>query len=94
MLANWLVAMAAWNATAARTVPGKVVGILFPVIMFSAIGVAHAPANFGYIFLTLANREDVRYTLYVLVERRRGWGVDTVMYSSRPYCRWTDLSQG
>lgn len=49
MLANWLVGMAAFLATAARTVSGKILGITFPIVAFVALGVQHAPANMGYL---------------------------------------------
>lgn len=45
---NWLVGMAAFLATAARTIPGKILGVLFPLVGFVALGVQHAPANLGY----------------------------------------------
>lgn len=48
VLANWLVGMAAFLATAARTVSGKILGILFPILAFVALGVQHVPANMGY----------------------------------------------
>ena len=48
IMGNWLVGMAAFLATAARTVTGKILGVLFPIIAFVAIGVQHAPANMGY----------------------------------------------
>jgi len=48
ILANWLVGMAAFLATAARTVSGKIIGITFPIVAFVALGVQHAPANMGY----------------------------------------------
>ncbi len=48
ILANWLVGMAAFLATAARTVSGKILGITFPIVAFVALGVQHAPANMGY----------------------------------------------
>jgi formate transporter len=48
ILANWLVGMAAFLATAARTVSSKIVGIFFPIVTFVALGVQHAPANMGY----------------------------------------------
>lgn len=48
VLGNWLVGMAAFLATAARTVSGKILGVLFPIVAFVAIGVQHAPANMGY----------------------------------------------
>lgn len=40
--------MATFLATAARTVSGKLIGILFPIVAFVALGVQHAPANMGY----------------------------------------------
>ncbi len=48
VLANWLVGMAAFLATAARTVSGKILGILPPILAFVALGVQHVPANMGY----------------------------------------------
>ena len=48
VLANWLVGMAAFLATAARTVSGKILGIFLPILAFVALGVQHVPANMGY----------------------------------------------
>ena len=48
ILGNWLVGMAAFLATAARTVSGMILGVLFPIIAFVAIGAQHSPANMGY----------------------------------------------
>jgi formate transporter len=45
---NWLVGMATFLATAARTISGKILGILFPVVGFVALGLQYAPANLGY----------------------------------------------
>jgi formate/nitrite transporter len=53
VLGNWLVGMAAFIATAARTVPGKILGILFPIVTFVALGVQHSPANMGYFAVGL-----------------------------------------
>ena len=55
ILGNWLVGMAAFLATAARTVSGKILGVLFPIIAFVAIGVQHSPANMGYFSVGLIN---------------------------------------
>lgn len=55
ILGNWLVGMAAFLATAARTVSGKILGVLFPIIAFVAIGAQHAPANMGYFSVGLIN---------------------------------------
>lgn len=53
VLGNWLVGMAAFLATAARTVSSKIVGIVFPIITFVALGLQHTPANFGYFSIGL-----------------------------------------
>ncbi len=53
ILANWLVGMAAFLATAARTVAGKILGVIFPILTFVALGVQHAPANMGYFSIGL-----------------------------------------
>ena len=55
ILGNWLVGMAAFLATAARTVSGKMLGVLFPIVTFVAIGAQHSPANMGYFAVGLIN---------------------------------------
>ncbi|MFV2044542.1 MAG: formate/nitrite transporter family protein [Anaerolineales bacterium] len=53
ILGNWLVGMALFLATAARTISGKILGILFPIVAFVAIGLQHSPANMGYFAIGL-----------------------------------------
>ena len=53
ILGNWLVGMAAFLSTAARTISGKILGIIFPIVTFVAIGLQHAPANMGYFAIGL-----------------------------------------
>lgn len=55
ILANWLVGMAAFLATAARTVSGKILGIFLPILAFVALGVQHVPANMGYFAIGLVH---------------------------------------
>lgn len=55
VLANWLVGMAAFLATAARTVSGKILGIFLPILAFVALGVQHVPANMGYFSIGLVH---------------------------------------
>ena len=55
ILGNWPVGMTAFLATAARTVSGKILGVLFPIIAFVAIGAQHSPANMGYFSVGLIN---------------------------------------
>ncbi len=47
--------MAAFLAAAARTVSGKILGVMFPIIAFVAIGQQHSPANMGYFSVGLIN---------------------------------------
>jgi formate transporter len=42
---NWLVCLAVWLAFASKDVPGKVIGMWFPVMAFVAIGFQHVVAN-------------------------------------------------
>lgn len=51
VLANWLVGLAGYIASTARSVPAKVIGVFFPIVAFSAIGFQHSPANMGYLLL-------------------------------------------
>jgi len=55
--------MATFLATAARTIPEKIMGVLFSVVGFVVLGVQHAPANLGY-FSIAQWHVDVAY----------GWG--------------------
>ena len=53
VIGNWLVGMAAFLATAGRTLPGKIMGITLPIVAFVALGVQHSPANMGYFSVGL-----------------------------------------
>jgi formate transporter len=45
VLCNWMVCQAIWMATAASTLPGKAVAVMFPIPAFVAIGLEHSVAN-------------------------------------------------
>lgn len=45
ILCNWLVCMAIWLATAATTLPGKALAVMFPIPAFVAMGLEHSVAN-------------------------------------------------
>lgn len=49
ILCNTLVALAVWLSLAARTFPGKVVAIVFPISAFVAAGFEHSIANMYFI---------------------------------------------
>ncbi len=45
ILCNWLVCLAVWLAIAAHDIPGKILGIMFPIMAFIASGFEHSIAN-------------------------------------------------
>lgn len=49
ILCNWLVCLAVWMAAAAKDVPGKILGIYFPIMAFVASGFEHSIANMYFI---------------------------------------------
>ncbi|MGI6543168.1 MAG: formate/nitrite transporter family protein [Limnochordia bacterium] len=49
ILGNWLVCLAVWMATASNDIPGKLLAVLFPVMMFVASGFEHSIANQFFI---------------------------------------------
>ncbi|MBN2395204.1 MAG: formate/nitrite transporter family protein [Candidatus Atribacteria bacterium] len=46
---NWLVCLAVWLAVAAKEVPGKILGIYFPIMAFVASGFEHSIANMYFV---------------------------------------------
>ena len=54
--ANWLVCLAVMTAAASRDITGKILGILFPVTAFVAMGFEHSIANMYFLpagFITM-----------------------------------------
>jgi len=49
ILCNMLVCLAIWLTMVAKTIPGKIVGILFPITAFVTIGLEHCVANMYFI---------------------------------------------
>ena len=54
IICNWLVCMAIWQATAATSLPGKALGVWFPISSFVAMGAEHSIANMFMIPLGIA----------------------------------------
>lgn len=48
-LCNWLVCLAVWQATGAKDMAGKILGIFFPILLFVTAGFEHSIANMYYI---------------------------------------------
>lgn len=49
IVCNWLVCLAVWMAVAAKDVPGKILGIYFPIMAFVASGFEHSIANMYFV---------------------------------------------
>lgn len=65
ILANWLIGMAAFLATAARDITGKILGTTLPVILFVAGNFQHSAANMGYFSMGILATD--QYTWYEYV---------------------------
>lgn len=49
ILCNILVCIAVWMAAGAKTVPGKIIGLYFPIMVFVLCGYEHCVANMYYL---------------------------------------------
>lgn len=65
VMANWLVCVAVWNAGAAQSLPGKVLGIWPPIAAFVAIGLEHSVANMFLIPLGIALGADISFSHFL-----------------------------
>jgi formate/nitrite transporter len=65
VMANWLVCVAVWNAGAASSLPGKVLGIWPPIAAFVAIGLEHSVANMFLIPLGIALGADISFSHFL-----------------------------
>lgn len=59
ILCNMLVCLAVWMSTAARTLEGKVLSILFPISAFVALGFEHCIANFYLLPVGMLSGADI-----------------------------------
>lgn len=57
--ANWLVCLAMWLGMSSQTVPGKILGIWWPVMTFVAIGYEHSIANMFFIPIAMMQGVDI-----------------------------------
>ena len=56
ILANMLVCLAIWLSLAARTVPGKILGIVGPITAFVTLGLEHSIANMSLVPIGLMTK--------------------------------------
>ncbi len=69
ILCNIFVCIAVWMTFAADTVPGKIMGLYFPIMLFVLSGFEHCVANMGYIANGLFAKE-----LYGIEAAGLTWG--------------------
>ena len=58
MLCNALVTLAIWLSLSARTIPGKVIAVVFPITAFVAAGFEHSIANMYFIPMGLLLKDE------------------------------------
>ncbi len=58
ILCNWLVCLAVWLAFSTDSIPGKILGIFFPIWMFVTSGFEHSVANMYYIPAAMMAKAD------------------------------------
>lgn len=65
ILANWLVCLAIWMASAATSLPGKIVGVWLPISAFVAMGFEHSVANMFFIPFGIASGANVTFSQFI-----------------------------
>jgi len=56
---NWLACLAVWLAVASDDIPGKILGLWFPIMAFVTLGLEHSIANMFFIPLGMFNGANV-----------------------------------
>jgi len=56
-VANFMIGTATLLSQAAVTIPGKILGLSFPILAFASLGVQHSPANVAYFSHTFLWRD-------------------------------------
>lgn len=66
VLCNWLVCLAIWLASAANDLPGKAVGVWFPISAFVAMGFEHSVANMFIIPMGIVLGAEVTWAQFFM----------------------------
>mmetsp|Transcript_6450 Transcript_6450/g.18608 ORF Transcript_6450/g.18608 Transcript_6450/m.18608 type:complete len:341 (-) Transcript_6450:3-1025(-) len=66
ILANWLVNIGVWQATATTSLPGKLLAAVVPVITFVACGLEHSVANMFFIPMGIFLGADISWRTFFL----------------------------
>jgi|SRR5690554_546515 len=65
IMCNWLVCLAVWLALAAHDVPGKILGIFFPIMAFVASGFEHSVANMYFIPMGMVLEPTIQFSGFI-----------------------------
>ncbi len=63
---NWMVALAMWQAYAAKDIASKILGIWFPIMAFVAMGFEHCVANMFFIPTAIFYGADITWSEFVV----------------------------
>ena len=89
ILCNFLVCIAVWMASAAKSVPGKILAVFFPIMTFVVAGFEHSVANMTVLTLGLLNPAGMAVSLsgygYNLLWVTLGNIVGAVLFLAIPY---------
>mmetsp|Transcript_25566 Transcript_25566/g.55900 ORF Transcript_25566/g.55900 Transcript_25566/m.55900 type:complete len:298 (+) Transcript_25566:147-1040(+) len=66
--ANFLIALAVWQATTSKDVAGKILGIWFPVMAFVELGFEHSIANMFFLPVGMWNGADVNVVTMLFLQ--------------------------
>jgi formate/nitrite transporter len=66
MACNWMVALAMWLSYGAKDLPGKILGIWFPIMAFVAMGFEHSVANMFFIPTAIFYGADVTWSTFFM----------------------------
>lgn len=63
---NWLVCLALWMTTQAKTISGKILVIWFPIMAFVAMGFEHSIANQFFVPLAIFKGADITWASFLI----------------------------
>ncbi|GIL76707.1 hypothetical protein Vretimale_8821, partial [Volvox reticuliferus] len=66
VLCNWLVCSAVWMASAAASLPGKMLAAYLPVMAFIALGLEHSVANMFFCSLGIVQGAPISWVDFIL----------------------------
>ncbi|MFT6631199.1 MAG: formate transporter [Bacteriovoracaceae bacterium] len=82
ILCNILVCLAIWVSMIAKSIPGKILGIVFPISGFVAIGYEHCVANMYFVPMGVAVKKWASPSFWNLT------GLNPLEYSNLEFCNF------